>query len=57
MLFQILTQTEPGEPWRVVAHGARYTDAEAQGVRARLDMLGKRSRVIPCGKPRKNKEA
>lgn len=54
MQYQVLEQSAPGEPWHFVAHGARYRDkTEAEAAAAAIAKRGGRSRLIPCGTPRK----
>lgn len=51
-VWQILTQEKPGDPWRFVAHGARFTEAEAYDMLRRMDTAGRRVRYLYCGKRR-----
>lgn len=51
-MWQILERDKPGDPWRFVAHGARYDKARASDMVRRIKQRGGGVRLIFCGKPR-----
>lgn len=55
MQWQVIEQSAPGEPWRFLAHGARYGRAEAAEAVAAGERLGVRRKAIACGKARRAK--
>lgn len=50
MRYQILEQAARGEPWRFLAHGARYAADESAEELAKAERLGVRRKRIAIGR-------
>jgi hypothetical protein len=53
MRYQIIEQSKRGEPWRFVAHGSRYGEAESREAVANAERLGVRRKRIAVGRESK----